>query len=93
MCNLLWTPLLKTSEIRKYTESKWREIKTTDSNTTQNCSLTGIWLGFQKGMVPSFKKGHLLEIKCTSPGRGNVFVTHPKVKVILWGFYWDKTGF
>jgi hypothetical protein len=20
-------------------------------------------------------------------------VTHPKVKVILWGFYWDKTGF
>jgi hypothetical protein len=36
-------------------------------------------------MVPSFKKGQLLAIKGTSPGRGDVFAMHPKVKLILWG--------
>jgi hypothetical protein len=44
-------------------------------------------------MVPSFKKGHLLTKKGTSPGGGDVFVTHPKLKVMLWRFFWDKTVF
>jgi hypothetical protein len=34
--------------------------------------------------VPSFNKGHLLAKTGTLPGRGDVFVTRPKVKVILW---------
>jgi hypothetical protein len=34
-------------------------------------------------MVPSFRKGHLLAKK-----GGKVFATRPKVKVILWGFFW-----
>jgi hypothetical protein len=42
-------------------------------------------------MAPSFQKGHLLAKKGTSPGRGDVFATRPKV--ILWGFFWDKTDF
>jgi hypothetical protein len=49
----------------------------------------GICLEFQNDLVTSFKKEHLLAKKGTSPSRGNVFTTHPKVKVI----FWDKTGF
>jgi hypothetical protein len=37
-------------------------------------------------MKLSFKKGHLLAKRGTSPGRSNVFPTHPNVKVILWDF-------
>jgi hypothetical protein len=48
--------------------------------------MAGTYLGFQKVMAPSFEKGHLLVKKGTSLGRGYVFTTHPKVKVILWGF-------
>jgi hypothetical protein len=54
--------------------------------------ITGVYLGFRKGMVSSFKKGHLLPKKGTSPGRGHVFATHSNVKVIFWGFFY-KTGF
>jgi hypothetical protein len=36
--------------------------------------------------VPPFKKVHLLAEKGTPSGRGDVFVTRPKVKVILWDF-------
>jgi hypothetical protein len=54
--------------------------------------ITGIYLGFQKGMVPCFKK-ELLLAKSHLPGRGNVFATHPKVKVILWGFFWTRLDF
>jgi hypothetical protein len=45
---------------------------------------SGIYLGFQKGMVPSFKKGHLLAKKGTLLGRGDVFAICPKVN--LWVF-------
>jgi hypothetical protein len=40
------------------------------------------------------KKGtFMLAKKGTSPVCGDVFATHPKVKVILWGFFGTKLAF
>jgi hypothetical protein len=44
-------------------------------------------------MVPSFKKGHLLAKKGTSPGCDDVFTTRPKVTGDLSGIILDTTGF
>jgi hypothetical protein len=35
----------------------------------------------------------LLAKKGTSPSHGDVFATHPKVKVIFWGFLNKNAGF